>query len=163
MSKQSYMNGFCKAAAANNVDPRALARFAVEKAAADAAPVPKASLWDEVLSAIDAAKNKAQNTWKGLDPNTRELLKLTGGALGGAALGTGLGAVVGGKRGLGAGAVIGALGGGAAAGTQVDWNALAQHFGNMTSEAAKRVKAHNDALKKQQEQAKAKAEGGKAK
>ena len=35
MSRQSYMNGFCKVAAANNVNPQALARYALEKKSQD--------------------------------------------------------------------------------------------------------------------------------
>ena len=143
MSKQSYINGFCKAAAANGVDPKALAQFAVQKEAQDAgapaagAGTGKSEVWAKVMEAInkakaktvDAAKSTAQ--WYGRqDQATKALI----GAGLGSAVGTGLGAALAGKKGLRAGAILGAVGGGAGA---VDWKALAESFSKLQKEEKK--------------------------
>ena len=143
MSKQSYINGFCKAAAANGVDPKALAQFAVQKEAQDAgapaagAGTGKSEVWAKVMEAInkakaktvDAAKSTAQ--WYGRqDQATKALI----GAGLGSAVGTGLGAALAGKKGLRAGAILGAVGGGAGA---VDWKALSEAFSKLQKEEKK--------------------------
>lgn len=132
MSKQTYAAGFCKAAAAYNVDPRELAKFALSKKAEG-----EPGLWQQVLASIEDAKNAAKGGladakkwWDGQDQSTKAIL----GALGGSALGTGLGAAVKGTKGLRAGAILGALGGGAAA---VDWKALSSQLDTLAKERAK--------------------------
>lgn len=139
MSKQSYIDGFCKKAAENGVDPRALALFAVQKEAQDAAPAPAAAgsgsdVWAKVMEAINKAKAKtidaAKSTAQWYGKQNQAVKALIGAGLGSAA-GTGLGAALAGKKGLRAGAILGAVGGGAGA---VDWNALAESFKMMQKE-----------------------------
>lgn len=141
MSKQSYINGFCKAAAANGVDPKALAQFAVQKEAQDAAPAAAAGgsgVWGKVMEAINSAKAKALKVtknvaqWYGDDRN--QFAKALIGAGLGSAAGTGLGAALAGKKGLRAGAILGAVGGGVGA---VDWKALAESFSKLQKEEKK--------------------------
>lgn len=135
MSKQSYIDGFCKKAAENGVDPRALAMFAVQKEAQDAAPAPApaaagggSDVWAKVMEAINKAKAKtmeaAKSTAEWYGDQNQAVKALIGAGLGSAA-GTGLGAALAGKKGLRAGAILGAVGGGAGA---VDWKALAESF-----------------------------------
>lgn len=134
MSKQSYINGFCKAAAANGVDPKALAQFAVLKEAQAAAPAAgsgKSEVWGKVMEAINKAKAKTKDiagktvAWYG---KQNQATKALIGAGLGSAVGTGLGAALAGKKGLRAGAILGAVGGGAGA---VDWKALAESFSKL--------------------------------
>lgn len=139
MSKQSYIEGFCKKAAENGLDPKALAQFAVHKEAQDAAAAAsgsgeKSEIWAKVMEllgkakakTIDAAKSTAQ--WYG---NRNQAEKALIGAGLGSAVGTGLGAAIAGKKGLRAGAILGAVGGGVGA---VDWKALSEAFGKMQNE-----------------------------
>lgn len=153
MSKESYRAGFCKKAAAHNIDPQALARFAVQKAAADAAPAggaagagAKPSVWQSVMADIEKAKaagkgavENAVNWYGAQDATTKALI---GAGLGSAA-GTGLGAALAGKKGLRAGAILGAVGG---AGATVDWKALAENLGKLSAQG----KAEADAAAKAQ-------------
>ena len=115
MSKQSYIRGFCKQAAAHGVDPIALARYAselhVEKPAEE---TPKYSkIWDNVRSFLDKANDWHTN----LSPNEKAMLHTGAGLLGGGAIG----GLVGGKK----GALGGALAGGAA-GAAINWKAIAE-------------------------------------
>lgn len=143
MSKQSYINGFCKAAAANGVDPKALAQFAVQKEAQDAgapaagAGTGKSEVWAKVMEAINKAKAKtvdaAKSTAQWYGKQNQATKALIGAGLG-SAVGTGLGAALAGKKGLRAGAILGAVGGGAGA---VDWKALAESFSKLQKEEKK--------------------------
>ena len=111
MSKQSYINGFCKAAAANGVDPKALAQFAVQKEAQDAgapaagAGTGKSEVWAKVMEAINKAKAKtvdaAKSTAQWYGRQNQATKALIGAGLG-SAVGTGLGAALAGKKGLSA-------------------------------------------------------------
>lgn len=137
MSKQSYIDGFCKKAAENGVDPRALAQFAVQKEAQDAAAAAAgggSDVWGKVMEAINKAKAKtidaAKSTAQWYGKQNQAVKALIGAGLGSAA-GTGLGAALSGKKGLRAGAILGAVGGGAAA---VDWKALAESFKRLQKE-----------------------------
>ena len=136
MSKQSYIDGFCKKAAENGVDPRALAQFAVQKEAQDAAAAAGggSDVWGKVMEAINKAKAKtidaAKSTAQWYGKQNQAVKALIGAGLGSAA-GTGLGAALAGKKGLRAGAILGAVGGGAAA---VDWKALAESFKRLQKE-----------------------------
>ena len=121
MSKQSYMAGFCKVAAANNVDPRALAAYIV-KCAEDDKPGKAKEIWDKVLAYLKDLKNKSVETYNNMTPNQKALA----GAAGGLLAGGGLGAAIGGKKGILPGSVIGALGGGAAA--NVDWKKVVEYL-----------------------------------
>lgn len=133
MSKQSYLNGFCKTAEANGVDPKALARFAIEKCSQDgaAAAGDKAGMWEAIKAWLESAKNKTidPKTWEWFTNRGSSVQSLIG-AGAGAALGTGLGAAVSkkGKRksGLTAGAILGAIAGASA--PHVDWKAIANSF-----------------------------------
>ena len=163
MSKQSYMAGFCKAAESNGVDPKALAAFAVEKAAqeaaaAGAAPAAGAAggesgVWKNVLDAINkakaAAKGAAKSTKDWYGKQNAATKALIGAGLG-SAVGTGLGAAVVGKKGLRSGSILGALAGAGA--SQVDWKALAEHFGQIKKNdaAARAVKTVTEATKGQE-------------
>lgn len=126
-------------AEANGIDPKALARFALEKCSQDAAATAPAAggdsagMWEAVKAWLEQAKNwtatKSRDaaTWYGKKgPSVQSLI----GAGAGAALGTGLGAAVSkkGKRktGLTAGAILGALAGASA--PHVDWKAIAESF-----------------------------------
>ena len=143
MSKQSYINGFCKAAAANGVDPKALAQFAVQKEAQDAgspaagAGTGKSEVWAKVMEAINKAKAKtvaaAKSTAQWYGKQNQATKALIGAGLG-SAVGTGLGAALAGKKGLRTGAILGAVGGGAGA---VDWKALAESFSKLQKEEKK--------------------------
>lgn len=160
MSKESYMAGFCKKAEAHNIDPHALARFAVQKAAADAPAggtgAAQPGIWAKVMDAINEAKAAAGRAtgdaklWLDKHPAAKALA----GAGVGSVVGTGLGAALAGKKGLRAGAILGAIGG---AGASVDWNALSEHLGKLKGGAEKR-KADAEAAAA----ASAKAEQGKA-
>lgn len=140
------MEGFCKAAAANKVDPKALAQFAVQKVAQDApaagtsptagtadAGAAKAGVWQNVLAAIakakDAAKGAAKSTGEWYGKQNAATKALIGAGVG-STLGTGLGAALHGKKGLRSGSILGALAGAGA--SQVDWKALAEHFGQLS-------------------------------
>lgn len=143
MSKQSYINGFCKAAAANGVDPKALAQFAMQKEAQDAgspaagAGAGKSEVWAKVMEAINKAKAKtvdaAKSTAQWYGKQNQATKALIGAGLG-SAVGTGLGAALSGKKGLRTGAILGAVGGGAGA---VDWKALAESFSKLQKEEKK--------------------------
>ena len=137
MSKQSYIDGFCKKAADNGLDPRALAQFAVQKEAQDASATAAgggSDVWGKVMEAINKAKAKtidaAKSTAKWYGKQNQAVKALIGAGLGSAA-GTGLGAALAGKKGLRAGAILGAVGGGAGA---VDWKALAESFKRLQKE-----------------------------
>ena len=137
MSKQSYIYGFCKKAAENGLDPRALAQFAVHKEAQDASAAAAggdSDVWGKVMEAINKAKAKtidaAKSTAQWYGKQNQAVKALIGAGLGSAA-GTGLGAALAGKKGLRAGAILGAVGGGAGA---VDWNALAESFKRLHKE-----------------------------
>lgn len=145
MSKQSYIDGFRKAAEARNVDPEALAKYLMSKKAEGEATT---GLWDQVRAAIGDAKK----WWD--DPANVAYKPLIGAGIG-SALGTGLGAALHGKKGLRGGAILGALGGGL--GT-VDWEALNKALGSMKHDAEQRSKNQQD-VKKGQEGAR-KAMGG---
>lgn len=115
MSRESYIKGFCKLAAARGVDPSALARYVselhVEKQAQE---TPKSSnIWDNVRSFLDKVNDWHSN----LNPNEKALLHTGVGLLGGGAIG----GLVGGKK----GALGGALAGGAA-GAAINWKAIAE-------------------------------------
>ena len=126
-------------AEANGVDPKALARFALEKcsqagdspAPAAATPGNNAGVWDTLKAWLENVKSKTvdPNTWKWFTERGPSVQSLIG-AGAGAALGTGLGAAVSkkGKRksGLTAGAILGALAGASA--PHVDWKAIAESF-----------------------------------
>lgn len=140
MSKESYMAGFCKKAAVHNIDPKALARFAVQKSAESssegrsAGAVAKPGIWQNVIAAIEKAKasgksavGKAVEWHKNLSAPMKTLVN----AGIGSAVGTGLGAAVAGKKGLRAGSILGAVGG---AGSTVDWKALAEHLGKLSAQ-----------------------------
>lgn len=120
MSKKSYIAGFCKAASAMNVNPEALARFAMSKAAEGEGGV---------MSSINNALGGALNWWN--NPDNAAWRPLIGAGVG-SALGTGIGAAVKGKKGLRSGAILGALGGGLAA---VNWNQLAKALERMQNES----------------------------
>lgn len=135
MSKETYAAGFCKAAAAKNVDPRELALYIAsvkqaQAADAGAAAATDASTWAKVLAWLKDMGAKAKGgindarawTNENLGPSTQSL---AGGLLG-AGIGTGLGAAIKGKKGLAPGAIIGALSGAAA--PQVDWQAVINSF-----------------------------------
>lgn len=129
-------------AEANGIDPRALARFALEKCSQDAAAPAAAAagdsagMWEAVKAWLEQAKNWTVDKSKGAKdwylheagPSTQSLI----GAGVGSAIGTGLGAAVSkkGKRktGLTAGAILGALAGASA--PHVDWKAIADSFKN---------------------------------
>ena len=91
MSKQSYVEGFCKAAEAQGVDPYALYELVV--------PMRKEAqsggIWDSVKGVIEQAKQK----WNEIDPNYKPLV----GSLVGGGLGAGAGALAGKLFGFGAG------------------------------------------------------------
>lgn len=91
MSKQSYVEGFCKAAEAHGVDPYALYELVV--------PMRKEAqsggIWDSVKGVIEQAKQK----WNEIDPNYKPLV----GSLVGGGLGAGAGALAGKLFGFGAG------------------------------------------------------------
>ena len=57
MSRQSYINGFCKKAAANGVDSHALAVIATKEAQAG-------NIWQNVMDVI----NKVKQKWDKVDP-----------------------------------------------------------------------------------------------
>ena len=149
MSKQSYKDGFCKAAKANGVDPRFLAEYAVEKAAqaaagsgAGAAAGGKSDIWASVMDVINKAKaktnefaGKTKDWYVAQHPAVKALI----GAGIGSAAGTGLAAAVKGKKGLRAGSILGALAGAGA--SQVDWHALAEHFGQIKKNDSKKPDA----------------------
>ena len=129
MSERSYIAGFCKAASAHNVDPKLLARYAVEKEAQDAAA--GSSLYNKIMAKLTeygaAAKKKSDDAlawYVNADPTVKALI---GAGLGSAA-GTGIGAALAGKKGLRSGAILGALGGGAAA---MDWKAISEALSKM--------------------------------
>ena len=134
MSKRSYMNGFCKVAAANNVNPQALARYALEKDAGDGA-----SVMDKILASARDIATSAKSKWDDADEGTKAAIKLLGGAGLGSALGTGAAAAVAGKKALRKGAVGGALLGAIAGGSQVDWRALYDQLDALSSAAKDRV------------------------
>lgn len=91
MSKQSYVDGFCKAAAAQGVDPYALARiFAPMRKQAQAG-----GIWEGVKNVIDQVKQK----WDEVDPSYKPLV----GSLVGGGVGAGTGALAGKLFGFGAG------------------------------------------------------------
>jgi hypothetical protein len=134
MSKQTYMNGFCKVAAANNVNPQALARYALEKNAGDGA-----SVMDKILAyARDIATN-AKSKWDGAGEGTKAIIKLLGGASAGSAIGTGIAAAVNGKKDLRRGAVTGALLGTLAGGSQVNWHNIYDKLDDLSKAAKGRV------------------------
>ena len=141
MSKQSYKDGFCKASMANGVDPKLLAAYAVEKAAQDSgsAAGDKSGFWESLMDMINRASVKGHQiaedtkTWYG---GAHPALKALIGAGIGSAAGTGLAAAVKGKKGLRAGSILGALAGAGA--SQVDWHALAEHFGQIKNEDSKK-------------------------
>ncbi len=116
MSKQTYLAGFCKAAAARGVNPEALARFAIQKEAQDSNP----DIWAKVLKYIKNAKDM----WNILGPSTQSAIS----GLAGSAIGTGLGASIGGTKGLVLGAIVGAIAGAGA--PHVDWRAVIDSFKN---------------------------------
>ncbi len=100
MSERSYINGFCKTAAASNVDPRRLARYALTKSA------DSGTIWNNVKAYLD----QAQEWYNRQSATTKALI----GAGGGALIGGALGGLIGGRKGLAAGGVVGGLGGAAA-------------------------------------------------
>jgi len=124
MSKETYLAGFRKAAEARKVDPEALARFVMAKAAEDDTPgdVVDANgvnhdypadpgIWEKVKAYCDAAAGKTKDVWNELGPSTQSVV----GALAGAGIGTGIGAAVSKKdkrkKGLSRGAILGAIAG----------------------------------------------------
>ena len=150
MSKQSYINGFCKAAADNGLDPEALARFAVNKEAQAADPAPaggKSEIWGKVMEATSKVKDRAKGAggnvaaWYG---KQKQATKALVGAGLGSAVGTGLGAALAGKKGLRSGAILGALGGGVGA---VDWKELSKSIGSLAEKAKASSKAKEGAKK----------------
>lgn len=96
MSKESYMAGFCKKAAAHNIDPQKLAQFVAQQLDKQAAA---GDVWGKVMQVIETAKQNAVNAWNRIDP---ELRPLAGGAIG-AGVGAGGGALLGKLLGIGAG------------------------------------------------------------
>lgn len=149
MSRQSYMNGFCKVAAANNVNPQALARYALEKRSQDV------SFKDKILAAARDAKDK----WDAADDSTKAIAKTLGGAGLGSLLGLGAGSALAGKAGIRAGTVGGALLGAAAGayGGKVNWEELAKKLGQMSRDAKGRVESAAAEAKRLAEEAAAKA------
>jgi len=143
MSKQSYLAGFCKAAEAKNVDPKALAEFAMQKHAEDSGK----GLWDIVKEYLEKVKT---NTVSGAEKvkdwyvnRAGESTKSLIGAGLGAAVGTGLGAAVtGGKKGLVPGAIIGGIGGAAA--PHVNWKAVINSFKNKPKKQQSQDKGHEN-------------------
>ena len=149
MSRQSYMNGFCKVAAANNVNPQALARYALEKKSQDV------SFKDKILAAVRDAKDK----WDAADDSTKAIAKTLGGAGLGSLLGLGAGSALAGKAGIRSGTVGGALLGAAAGayGGKVNWEELAKKLGQMSRDAKGRVESAAAEAKRLAEEAAAKA------
>ena len=153
MSRQSYINGFCKVAAENNVNPQALARYALEKKSQDV------SFKDKILAAVRDAKDK----WNAADDSTKAIAKTLGGAGLGSLLGLGAGSALAGKTGIRAGTVGGALLGAAAGayGGKVNWEELAKKLGQMSRDAKGRVESAAAEAKRLAEEAakKAKTQG----
>jgi len=91
MSKESYLNGFCKTSVAHGIDPYALAHISMQKKAQDAG----GGIWKSVSDVIDNIKQK----WEGIDPSYKPLV----GSLVGGGVGAGTGALAGKLLGFGAG------------------------------------------------------------
>lgn len=125
MRRKSYIDGFCKVAAAHGVDPRTLARYAIEK---------KAEGEGGYLDKIKDLLGQANNWYNEQSEGVKGLI----GAGAGALAGTGIGAALAGRKGIRSGAVLGALGGGYAA---VDWKALAKALGDLGEQAKARERA----------------------
>lgn len=121
MSKQSYVEGFCKAAEAQGVDPYALYELVV--------PMRKEAqsrgIWDSVMERINAAKEWYDK------PENANLRPLVNAGIGAVGLGA-LNKLLGGS--FGRGAVLGGIGG---ASTGVDWKALSNAIGSKAKENAK--------------------------
>ena len=119
MSKESYMAGFCKKAAANNIDPQKLAQFVAQQLDKQAAA---GDVWGKVMQVIETAKQNAGKVWNSIDPKLRPL---AGGAIG-AGIGAGGGAILGKLLGVGAGkGAIAGLGIGGISGSALgakSWN-----------------------------------------
>lgn len=119
MSKESYRAGFCKKAAAHNIDPQKLAQFVEQQLDKQAAA---GDVWGKVMQVIETAKQNAVNAWNRIDP---ELRPLAGGAIG-AGVGAGGGAILGKLLGVGAGkGAIAGLGIGGISGSALgakSWN-----------------------------------------
>ena len=142
MSKQSYVEGFCKAAEAHGVDPYALYELIV--------PMRKEAqsggIWDSVKGVIEQAKQK----WNDIDPNYKPLV----GSLVGGGLGAGAGALAGKLFGFGAGRGalaglgIGGLGGalyGSSAGNKQLTESMKADKAKALEEAGAKSKAEMDA------------------
>lgn len=118
MSKESYLNGFCKTSVAHGIDPYALAHISMQKKAQDAG----GGIWKSVSDVIDNIKQK----WEGIDPSYKPLVgSLVGGGVGagtGALAGKlfGFGAGRGALAGLGLGGIGGALYGANSASNQLE-------------------------------------------
>jgi outer membrane lipoprotein SlyB len=135
MSRQSYINGFCKRAASNGVDPHALAALVTKEAQAGSA----SNIWSQVMQFLSKAKDAAKGAYgdlkenyKFLDPKTKALVNTAGGTL----LGGTVGGLFGGKKGALAGSV---LGGATGAATQVDWKSILKKIEGMN----KKTKTEN--------------------
>ena len=135
MSRQSYINGFCKKAALNGVDPHALADIVVKNAQAGSA----SNIWSQVMQFLSKAKDAAKGAYgdlKGkyalLSPKEKALVNAAGGTL----LGGAVGGLFGGKKGALAGSV---LGGATGAATQVDWKSILKKIEGMN----KKTKTEN--------------------
>lgn len=128
MSKQSYVEGFRKAAEAQGVDPYALYDLVV--------PMRKKAqsggIWDSVMERINAAK-----AWYD-KPENANLRPLVNAGIGAVGLGA-LNKLLGGS--FGRGAVLGGIGGAA---TGVDWKALSTAIGTKAKENAQ-AKANSKA------------------
>ena len=101
MSKQTYINGFCKAAGNAGVNSNSLANYALGLTKHAGA----SETWNKVLQAL----HKAKDEYDKLSPTEQVLLSTGAGGL----VGGGLGALANGKKGAGIGALGGALGGAA--------------------------------------------------
>lgn len=132
MSKQSYINGFCKQAAARGVDPNALAEF-----------VKRAGLWDDIKNTVSNAWEKVPSNYKGLVGGG---VGTAGGALGGALLGKlfGFGAGKGALLGGGLGGIGGALYG-SHVGNQENIAALNEVLADQKSQSQREMDALVDA------------------
>lgn len=146
MSKQTYVEGFCKAAAAKGIDPKALARYVLSKEAQDG----EQTLAQRLKDALGDAK-----VWY---DRQNEGVKGLIGAGTGALVGTGLGAALGGKGVIRTGSILGAIAGGA---STVDWKKLSDELGKLADQSRARAKAKADAAAREaQAAADQKSQGG---
>lgn len=103
MSKQSYINGFCKKAAECGVDPVKLAKYHEKKAFS----------WADVKAKIDQGVGAARDAWHNVPDEYKPLVGGLAGASAGGLLGAGVGGITGFGAGKGAltGAALGGFGG----------------------------------------------------